>query len=54
MCVLCLVLQLLFQGPEVSGAALRAVLDCLAGYAGVKNLCCWGCCLGDEVSEGSC
>ncbi|MEW5298518.1 MAG: hypothetical protein WDW36_001632 [Sanguina aurantia] len=42
------------KGPEVSGAALRAVLDCLAGYPGVKNLCCWGCCLGDEGLYGIC
>lgn len=37
-----------FQGPEITSANLSAVLDAMAGYPSVKNLCCWNCNIGDQ------
>ncbi|GAX83285.1 hypothetical protein CEUSTIGMA_g10711.t1 [Chlamydomonas eustigma] len=36
------------QGPDIGWQHLAAVLDCLAGYTSVKNLCLWACNIGDE------
>ncbi|KAG2498359.1 hypothetical protein HYH03_003618 [Edaphochlamys debaryana] len=36
------------RGPQHTGASMCAVLDAMAGYAHIKNLCCWGCNIGDE------
>ena len=49
-----LFVQISFSGPEVTGAHLRAVLDCMAGYPCVKNLCMWSCNVGDEVRRSWC
>ncbi|KAG1668299.1 hypothetical protein FOA52_011196 [Chlamydomonas sp. UWO 241] len=36
------------SGPDVTFGELAAVLDCMAGYAPVKNLCLWSCNVGDK------
>ena len=41
--------QITFSGPDFTGPALRAILDCCASYPGIKNLCLYGCSVGDEV-----
>lgn len=51
MCNLLISLQIIASGLEWDGPAIQALMDCCAGYPHVKNICCWGTQIGDQVNN---
>jgi hypothetical protein len=40
--------QVSLTGPEVGAGSVRAALELMCGYPGVRNLGCWGCSVGSD------
>ena len=45
--------KIILAGPEWEGEAVAAVVECLPGYPLTRNLCCWGCTIGDTARARS-